>query len=265
METVAKKNPTVSAFTIQCRVVYALLLRELKGRYGGRRLGFLWALIEPVLLITVFIAIFQLLGRSNHSGIPIPLFFVSGVSPFFMFRELMSQVSSATKGASPLLMFPQVSRMDIIISTVIFESLISIMVMGILLTACYSLGYTFQIQSPLNVLIGIAFMVGLGTGAGMVLGALTIRYAFVSALGNAFLGRPLLIASGLFFSADMLPPTIRFYALYNPILHCIEFIRTSMFITFESRYVDIPYVVAFLLALNTLGLLLMGFFDRHRQ
>lgn len=265
MATIAKKVVPVGAFTIQCRVVHALLLRELKGRYGGRRLGFVWAVLEPMLMITVFIAIFQLLGRSSQSGVAVPLFFVTGVSPFFMFGGLMSQVSAATRGASPLLMFPQVSRMDIIISTVIFESLISIMVMGILLTACYALGYTFQIQSPLNVLIGLAFMVGLGTGIGLVLGALTIRYEFVGAIGNAFLGRPLLICSGLFFTADMLPPTARSYALYNPILHCIEYIRSSMFITFDSRYVDIPYVVTFLIVLNTLGLFLMGFFDRHRQ
>ncbi len=254
-----------SAFTIQCRVVHALILRDVKSRFGGRRLGFTWALIEPLLFISIFIGIFQLIGKTSQGGIPVPLFFVTGFSPFFMFRDVLSQVTACTKGMSPLLMFPQVSRTDVLAATIIVETLIAILVFFILLAGCYALGYTFTIERPLDVLIGLLLLVGLGVGLGLVLGALTIRYDFVSTFSNALLSRPLFLASGLFFTADILPVKARTYALFNPVLHCIENIRSAVFHSFESRFVDLPYVIVTILVLIGFGLIMADFFERSRQ
>lgn len=265
MNTATRSFKQESAFTIQCRVVYALILREVKSRYGRRQLGFLWALLEPLLFISLFIGIFHLMGRDSQAGIATPLFFVTGFSPFFMFRDLFPQVASCAKGNIALLMFPQVSRTDVLLSTVILTALLSLAVMGLLLLMCYAAGYEFQIQRPLEVLGSLGLLIALGTGIGLVVGAFTIRYEFVSSLAGAFLGRPLFISSGLFFTADVVPAKVRFYLLYNPILHCIESIRSGMFASFESRYVDLPYVVYFALILNAFGLMLLGVFDRQRQ
>lgn len=222
MNTATSSLKHESALTIQCRVVYALILREVKSRYGRRTLGFLWALLEPLLFISLFIGIFHLMGRDSQSGIATPLFFVTGFSPFFMFRDIYPQVSACAKGNISLLMFPQVSRTDVLLATVILTSLISLAVLGVLLLACYSVGYEFQIQRPLELLGSLGLLIALGTGLGLVIGALTIRYEFISSIAGAFLGRPLFITSGLFFTADVIPAKAREYILYNPILHCIE-------------------------------------------
>lgn len=265
MNTATRSLKHESALTIQCRVVYALILREVKSRYGRRTLGFLWALLEPLLFISLFIGLFHLMGRDSQAGIPTPLFFVAGFSPFFMFRDIYSQVSACAKGNISLLMFPQVSRTDVLMASVILTSLISIAVLGVLLIACYAAGYEFQIQRPLELLGSLGLLIALGIGLGLVIGAVTIRYEFVASIAGAFLGRPLFITSGLFFTADIIPPKAREYALYNPILHCIESIRSAMFATFESRYVDLPYVILFALILNAFGLMLLGVFDRQRR
>lgn len=253
------------AFTVQCRVLNALILREIKSRYGNRRLGFMWALIEPFLFISLFVAGFHLIGRSSQSGIAAPLFFVAGFSPFFMFRDIFSQVSAGAKGHLSLLMFPQVTRIDILLAKVIVNSLISISVFIVLLTGLYLLGFQFTIDDPLGVLVALSLMVALGFGLGLVLGALTIRYEFISSFSTPLLGRPLFLTSGLFFSASMLPPEPRKYVLYNPLLHCIEYIRSSLFTGFESRYVDLSYVFIFALVLISFGLMLLGVFERHRN
>ena len=254
-----------SAFTIQCRVVYALMLRDVKSRYGRRQLGFLWALLEPLLFISLFVGIFHLMGRNSQAGIAAPLFFVCGFSPFFLFRDLYPQVVGCAVGKIPLLMFPQVSRTDVLLSTVILTSLVSLAVFGLLLVVCYMSGFDFHIERPLEVLTTLALLIFLGTGLGLVIGALTIRYEFVASIANAFLGRPLFLASGLFFTADVIPAKAREYLLYNPILHCIESIRSAMFVSFESRYVDLPYVFFFALVLNAFGLMLLNVFDRQRS
>lgn len=265
MNTMVRSLKPESAFLIQCRVVYALILRDVKSRYGRRHLGFLWAVLEPLLFITLFIAIFQLMGRDSQAGIAAPLFFVCGFSPFFMFRDLYPQIVGCVVGNIPLLMFPQVSRTDVLLSAAILTSLLSLAVFGLLLFACHMMGYEFRIERPLEVLAALGLLILLGIGVGLVIGALAIRYEFVRTITNAFLGRPLFLASGLFYTADVIPAKAREYMLYNPILHCIESIRSAMFFSFESRYVDLSYVLYFALILISFGLMLLGVFDRQRR
>ena len=254
-------NPLV----IQCRVLHALILRELKSRYGNRRLGFLWALIEPLIFISIFVTGFYLLGRTSQSGVPAPLFFVAGFVPFFMFRDVYSEIAGGTKGHQSLLMFPQVTRMDILISKLAVNSAVSVSVFLILLTGLLAFGFEFTVDNPLGVLIAFALMIALGFGTGLVLGALSIRYEFVSSLSNPLLGRPLFLTSGLFFSASMLPPKVREIFLYNPLFHCIEYIRTCLFEAFDSRYVDLTYVGIFVLVQVSFGLMLLNYFERQRK
>ncbi len=254
-----------TAFTVQCRVLHALILRELKSRYGNRRLGFLWALIEPLLFISIFVAGFHLLGRGSQGGLPAPLFFVAGFSPFFLFRDVFSQVKSGAQGHQTLLMFPQVTRIDLLIAKVIVNSLVSISVFLVLMVGLYCIGYHYNIDNPIGVLIGFALMISIGLGMGLVFGAIAIRYEFISSITNPILGRPLFLTSGLFFSASMLPPKAREICLYNPLLHCIEYIRSSLFVGFDSRYVDLQYVSIFALVLVSFGLMLLGFFERQRK
>lgn len=254
-----------SAFTVQLRVLHALILRELKSRYGNRRLGFAWALIEPLLFMSVFVVGFQLIGRGAPSGIPVPLFFVAGFSPFFMFRDLFSEISQGTRGQQSLLMFPQVTRMDLLVSKVIVNALVSISVFIILVLGLYFFGVSFRVEDPLGVMIGFGLMIVLGFGLGLVLGAISIRYEFVRSISEPLMGRPLFLTSGLFFTASMLPPFARDIALYNPLLHCIELIRSSLFVSFDSRYIDLGYVCMFALILVSFGLMLLGVFERQRK
>ncbi len=254
-----------SVFTVQFRVLHALILRELKSRYGNRRLGFGWALLEPLIFLMVFVGVMQLIDRSAPSGVPAPLFLVAGISPFFMFRDLFSEVAQGARGNPSLLMFPQVTRMDLIISKVIVNVLVSIAVFIIILIGLFFFGFAFRIENLLGVMTGFSLLIALGIGLGLVLGAVSVRYEFIQSLSQPLLGRPLFLTSGLFFTASMLPPVAREIALYNPLLHCIELIRDSLFESFSSRYVDLEYVCVFALILISFGMMLLGVFERQRK
>ena len=131
--------------------------------------------------------------------------------------------------------------MDLLVSKLVLSTLVSVVVFFILLIGLFFIGYTFSVENPLGVIVGFTLMVLLGFGLGLVLGALSIRYEFIQSISQSLLGRPLFFTSGLFFSASMLPPAVREIALYNPLLHCIELIRASMFESFDSRYICLLY------------------------
>jgi capsular polysaccharide transport system permease protein len=70
MSSLIKRN----SWQIMCDTVHALLMRELKTRFGANRLGYFWAIADPVAQAAVMGVLFSLIGRSSVSGIDIALF-----------------------------------------------------------------------------------------------------------------------------------------------------------------------------------------------
>mgnify|MGYP001545718786 FL=1 len=74
-------------------VVEALFLRELKTRFGkNRRLGYFWVVGEPMTHILFFLVIFTLIRARTIPQVPIEMFLVTGFVPFFMFRNIVTQI-----------------------------------------------------------------------------------------------------------------------------------------------------------------------------
>lgn len=64
----------------QARVVHALIIRETRTRFGDSRLGYGWALIEPILHIALLAAMFSLLMRGRPPiGTHFFLFYFTGL------------------------------------------------------------------------------------------------------------------------------------------------------------------------------------------
>lgn len=63
----------VEASRLQLRVLAALVRRETRAHFGERRLGYLWAVIEPALHLLVYMVLFTyILRRQNPVGGSLP-------------------------------------------------------------------------------------------------------------------------------------------------------------------------------------------------
>ena len=67
--------------------IFALMMRELKTRFGAKKLGYFWAIIEPAAQASIMAIMFSLIGRSSLSGVPVALFLISGIMPFKFFSK----------------------------------------------------------------------------------------------------------------------------------------------------------------------------------
>ena len=75
MNTDTIPAPSVSsALTVQGRVIYALVLREVHTLYGNTRLGYLWAIIQTAFNIAVFWLFREFLGAHSRHGMGIGVF-----------------------------------------------------------------------------------------------------------------------------------------------------------------------------------------------
>lgn len=242
------------AASTQTRVINALVLRETKTRYGEHKIGFLWALIEPMIMVSIFVAMFANTRSDSPGGMAIIPFMLTGLLPFSFFKDTMTQMQGAISGNRQLFAFPQVTTFDVIIARAILEIAILASVLVFLLFLTDLAGWSIHVERPLAVLGASGLLCMMGIGLGFVFATLSPIIPSIKQISSAVLGRPLFFTSGIFFTAESVPPFIREYLLYNPVLHALELLRSAFFYEFESSYGNWEYATAWAFGLLTLGL-----------
>lgn len=239
----------------QSRVVYALSLRETRTRFGQHKLGYLWALLEPVFWIATFATMFVAVGRSTPGGMELIPFLTTGVIPYNLAVGTADRVSVAVDANRALLFYPHVQPLDLVFARVGLEFATYLTVMVILIGGYSLWSGSFEISSLLVTMFGLVLATMLGGALGMVLASLTVIYPVVQRI-KAPLMRPLFWVSGIFFAANMLPTYAQEILLYNPVLHCTELVRDGYFAQYHPDAASVGYVVAWILGLSFVGLTL---------
>jgi capsular polysaccharide transport system permease protein len=144
------------------RVIHALILREMKTRFGRTQLGYLWALIEPTLFVLIFLALYKLRGRETASGMPIALFLLTGAIPFIMFRDTLQRSMGAIQSNRPLLTFPQVTPIDLILGRALLEIATTLVAFALLVVIFAAISGPVKIADPLGVIMWLAVLGLLG-------------------------------------------------------------------------------------------------------
>lgn len=241
---------------VQMQVVHALVLRETRTRFGAHQLGYLWALFEPLMWIGTFTAMYMLAGRRVPHGLTALEFLTTGIVTFAMFQNAASRGGEAINGNRALLFYPQVQPLDLIFARGALEiATYSAVFFTIFAADSVARQQLPRIDDPLYALFGLGLAGLLGVGLGLVLCMLSELSNVVDRLRGPLM-RPLFWASGLFFTADQIPPEGRRYLLYNPVLHAVEMVRDGWFPSYRSEYAEPFYVVAWILGLLFFGLLL---------
>ena len=73
---------------VQARVVNALMIRELMMRYGRANIGFLWLILEPMILCGGVIGLRWFIQSHEEHGISLVAFLLSGYMPLTLWRHL---------------------------------------------------------------------------------------------------------------------------------------------------------------------------------
>nr|NUR36862.1 ABC transporter permease [Sphingomonas sp.] len=245
-----------SSWTINRRVIGALLLREMLTRYGRNNIGFLWLFVEPM-LFTLVITIFWSATRTIHgSSIPIVAFALTGYSSLLMWRNMPGRCAGALKSNRTLLYHRQVTVFDVYVARIILEFMAastSFVILGIIYTA---MGWLPPPEDALQVLGGWLLIGWFGAGLALTVAGLSERYEIVGKLWPP-ISYFLMPLSGVAFIVDALPPSIRDVALYLPMLNGLEFLREGWFGSLMVAHYDIPYVAVVNSLLTFAGLSLV--------
>ena len=239
----------------QFEVVHALAIRETRTRFGAHKLGYLWALVEPSLMILTFYVLFALAHRRPPAGMTLFSFIATGICPYMIFANSVSQVANSIAGNKALLFYPQVHPLDIVIARAFLELTTYIGVFLILMLIEMLVLQHAEVGDPLLVVMGFVYASLLGTSLGLVfLGLGQLSNAMDRARGPIM--RPFFWVSGIFFTAAGMPESARSHVLWNPVLHAVELCRAGWFKRYDERYVSSTYVLSWVVGLLLVGLLL---------
>uniref|UniRef100_A0A7V3ZSL6 Transport permease protein n=1 Tax=candidate division WOR-3 bacterium TaxID=2052148 RepID=A0A7V3ZSL6_UNCW3 len=243
-------------------VIYALFLRELKTRFGKYRLGYLWAILEPFIFISLFVGIRGILTGSLRSGadkfiyhVDYPLFLAAGLIPFFMFRHTVVQIMHSIEANRGLFTYQPVKPIDAIIARWILEGVIFVFVWILVFFILHFIGFKTEIKDPLC-LIGIYILFYLfSLGVGMIFCIIVNIYDEVRHIISPFL-LFLFFTSGTFFSINMIPSKFQIYLLWNPCLHFIELSRERFFPLYKTEVCSLKFIIICTICVLFLGLVL---------
>src|SRR5712692_3118442 len=78
-------------------LIQSLVARELKARYRGSVLGFLWSFINPLLLLSIYSFVFAIILPGTHSNAvePYALFMFCGILPWTWFSASLSEAAGS--------------------------------------------------------------------------------------------------------------------------------------------------------------------------
>lgn len=244
-----------SSWQIMCDSVHALLMREIKTRFGSNRLGYFWAIAEPIAQAAVIGAVFTLLGRNSVSGITVALFMFTGILPFKMFTKILPQLSAAVSANKSLLVYRQVSAIDPIIARIIIEVATFIIAYIIIFSVMGWLGFEVIPHDILGLLMASLLLIIIALGLGLMLCAAMSYWQDTSKIVGMVM-QPLFFISGIFFAATMIPQQYWYLFTWNPVFHAIELSRDAFFVSYITPvgswlYLSLCALVSFTLGIVT--------------
>lgn len=243
-----------SSFEIQLAVIHALLIRELKTRFGRYRLGMVWALLEPFLQILVFLGIFHFRGRSTVGGLELPIFLATGIAPFLYFRKIINQCMGAVSGNRNLLIYRQVRIFDPFLTRFLLEMGVSFIVLIALIAGSWWIGYEVEVVNTLRFIQVYLLLSLFAFGIGLSFGVFNTLYPEPGKLLPMLL-RPLMFISGTFFSINEIPHNLQGLLLWNPLLHAFEMMRSCFSFYYDTSLVSLDYLALCTLISMTMGML----------
>lgn len=249
--------PQRNGLTAFCHVINAIVMREVRTRFGQSHFGYARALLEPAVFMAGFVMIWMVLGRASPIAVPVELFFLTSLFPYSAFTRTWDYTSNAVSANTGLLMFPVVRPLDFFVARTLLESATQLLVLVILATLVHGLFCQPQHlpDNLLGVLGALAAVLLLGAGAGLLIGCIAMEFPSVMVV-MPLLRRLLFFTSGVFFIADSLPDILKTYLYWNPVLHATEWFRSAYFSESHSQFMDLDFLWSCVIAVLVLGLVL---------
>jgi capsular polysaccharide transport system permease protein len=229
------------AVRVHFNLLQALIIRDLMGRYGRNHLGFVWTILEPMILCVGVMIIWSTTREGSIHGIPIIAFVVTLYMPLTLWRHLTGPTVKLLRNSAAMLYHRPISHVHIILARLVLEFLSTTAALIVIYFVLVSTGLVESVKDP-----GLALAGWLFTGWYFgTQGVLISAWTEIWEPGEKFIGPynylqlPL---SGAFALVDWLPADAQKWLLLNPSVHCYEMFRAGFFGAAITTHYDPVYL-----------------------
>jgi ABC-type polysaccharide/polyol phosphate export permease len=158
-------------------LITSLVARDLKARYRGSVLGFVWSFVNPLLLLLVYWFVFTFVIPNRIQGLePYPLFLFCGILPWTWFSTSLSDAAGSLISGGNLIkkvLFPAevLPLVSVLANMVHFFLGLPILVLFLLVSRHYP-DPSGLVWFPIAVVIQLVFSAALA----LILAALTVHF-----------------------------------------------------------------------------------------
>lgn len=250
------------SIALKGRVINALFIRELVARFGHNNVGFLWQVLEPLVLTLGVVASWSLIyGERNHGVRVVPLV-LTGYTFLTLWRHMTGRLNNSFRQASGLLFHRVIKPVDILFARGLLESVGTLMAFFAAYIPLALLGIVEPVSDYLVLLGAWTLMCFLSFGVAMLIVGIThlaeSAERFVQPV--MYLLLPL---TGVFYMVFWLPPAAREVVLYSPLVQACEMYRAGMFGNALPTFWNPSYILLWGIALNALGWALVLKAQKH--
>lgn len=251
-------NKFMAGLTTQVRVIKALVLREMLTRFGDRKLGYVWVMVEPMIQVAIFVGIRYFLGLENVRDIHVVPFLISGIIPYIYFRNVVTKVMRAVHSNRGLLVFAQIRFPDLFYARFILETGTYIIIFLIAMIASNIYIVDTDIHNVSGSILSFLLIGYCGFGVGLVSAAIIPVFASFQSYVTVAL-RILYFVSGILFAINSIPQEYHHIIAWNPVVHFIEIFRYNLLEGFHpiSYFMSTTYILTLSTMLTILGFILV--------
>lgn len=216
--------------------LWLLSARDLKVRYSTSALGYLWSVLDPLVMSAIYWFVFTRVFQRDVGEDPYIVFLISGLLPWMWFNSSVSDFTKAFKKDARLVRSTAIPRtiwVNRIVLSKGIEFLLALPVLGIFVvinvltetdpTKVATIGWGV-LWLPVAVVLQVMLLVGLG----LLVAPLCALYADLERTTGLIL-RALFYATPIIYSVSNLPGPFDVIGSFNPLAGIFTLYRMAFF------------------------------------
>lgn len=224
--------PQVRGIVAKRRILRTLVVRDLRVRYAGSALGYLWTIIDPLAMAAIYFVVFTVIFKSRHIGYqPYVLFLIIGLLAWQWFSNSLTDTSRALLAESRLVRSTNLPRELWVVRVVIAKMIEFLLSMPVL--AGFTIFYLVKGQAHLNFRLlyfplGLFLQFVLLVGIGLILAPITTLVTDTARVVRILL-RMGFYSTPIIYGVHAAPKSLREVLLFNPMTGILECYRAGFF------------------------------------
>lgn len=235
-------------------VIDALLRRDMQTKFVRSKLGYFWAVFEPISHLMTLGIMFAFFNESPPPvGDSLFLFYCTGLMPYLMFSHLSMEAMNTRAGAGSLLMLPGIRQTDIVAAKAVLNLVTETAVAIIVFAAFGAAGFDSWPHHILVIAgaIGLLWLFAIGLG---LINFVLREFMHSWETWYGAIVRLLYFASGIYYSPISMPEEARRILTWNPVLQAVELFRSGFYRDYHPTWIHPTYIAIVTLATLAAGL-----------